>query len=463
MAGDRARDVQTAQARQAALDKSTSQNVDRENREMAPLEGAATAAEKDLSGIKPPTPSEKPEWKPHPIVDPKDYQQFSFAVLGMAMIGGAISRGNWLGVSSAVNGAMQGYLDGNKDKADREFKDYQTKYKEALDHDKAAQAEFESILTNKNNSINSILAQIKIAAAKYGREDVRAAAEQKSIDGIWRQVEATDRSIATIQQHNDSLETQFELGKARLDNRSGGAGMDLEAPINANAKWLVEQTMLGGNDKFLKEAQSRYGGPVAMAALNDLGKTLQEQGVDPRTLTEAQLDNQVQLSTQRQISQRTAGVERLTGSIQQIETEVSRLVDKVNGTDPKLLNKGFNAISAAIGDEDVAELKTLLGSMGRQYIEAVTMPGSNAQLHASAQDWADGQFDANMNIPTLKGTLKAMNFEIQSTTNALKKGQAASGARVQGQGVTLPTPGAPPPGNSSTATPKVVDFNSLPP
>jgi len=202
-----------------------------------------------------------------------------------------------------------------------------------------------------------------------------------------------------------------------------------------------------------------------MAVYNDLGRALQAQGIDPRQLTAEQFDNQVQLSTQRQISQRTAGVERLTKSIQQIEGEVTRLVDKVNGKDPKLINKGFNALSNALGDEDISELKTLLGSMGRQYIEAVTMPGSNAQLHASAQDWADGQFDPNMNIRHLSGTLKAMNFEIQSTSKALHEGQAQSVDRVKNQGPTIaPPPGAAPPqGNSATAQPKVVDFSSLPP
>lgn len=465
LSADRTRDVATAESRQAALDTSQSAELSSENTELKPLEDAASKAAGELASMKAPTPTELPKWEPKPIVDPKDFQSFSFALLGMAMIGGAVSRGNWLGVSSSLNGALQGYLDGAKDRADREFKDYQTKFKEAQAHDEQAQKEFENILTNKNNTINSMLQQVKIAAAKYGREDIRQAAEQKSIDSIWRQVEATDRSLSSIQQHNDSLAVQFELGKARLDKTGGGPGMDLEAPVNANAKWFVEQTLAGGNDKYEKELQSRYGGPIAMAVFNDVGAQLQAQGIDPRVMTQAQLDNQVQLSTQRQISQRTAGVQRLTDSIKQIEGEVSRLTAKVNGKDPRLINAGFNRLASEIGSEDVAELKTLLGSMGRQYMEAVTMPGSNAQLHATAQDWADGQFDPNMNIPTLNGTLKAINFEIEATRKALGTGQASSGARVSGQGMTLPKPGAAPQANSPTATPasKVVDFNSLPP
>jgi len=450
---DRARDVATAESRQKALDQAKLDTANREEKELGPLEARESKQLDELSGLKPPKPTELPKWEPKPVVDPKDFQAFSYALLGMALIGGAVSRGNWLGVSSSLNGALQGYLDGAKERADREFKDYQTKFKEAQAHDEQAQREFENILTDKNNSIRDIETKIKVAAAKYGREDIRAQAEQHSIDGIWRQVEATDRSLASIQQHNDSLAMQFQLGKARLDRGAGGPGMDLEAPTNANAKWIVEQLAAGGNDKPLRELQSRYGGPVAMAVWNDIGAEFQRQNIDPRTLTQMQLDNAVQLSTQRQISQRSAGVQRLTESIKQIEGEVTRLTEKVNAKDPRLLNKGLNKIASEIGSEDVAELKTLLGSMGRQYMEAVTMPGSNAQLHATAQEWADGQFDPNMNIASLKGTLKAINFEIAATSKALGESQAASGTRVENQGVTLPKPGAAPQANLPTATP----------
>jgi hypothetical protein len=463
---DRERDVKTAEARETALVTEQKATIDREDKEMKPLEDAASKASGELGGLTPPKPTELPKWEPHPIVDPKDFQSFSFALLGMAMIGGAASRGNWLGVSASLNGALQGYLDGAKDRADREFKDYQTKFKEAQAHDEQAQKEFESILTNKNNTINSMLQQIKIAAAKYGREDIRQAAEQKSIDSIWRQVNATDHSITELEQRHASVLEQFEVGVKRLSNTSGAEGK-----LNPDGAWFVDQRGVAGDDKPRKELESRYGGVEAADRFNALGAYYRENRLDPREATQAAIDNAVALSTQRQISQRQAGVQRLTGSVQQLEKEVTRLVTKVNGTDPSFLNKPANDLEAAIGSEDVKELQTLMASVGRQYFEAMTMPGSNAQMHASAQDVSDKLADPNISLASLRGLLKGMNFEIQATAKSIDDTMKASQSKVVHHGPTLPVPGAAPQVNSPTATPtlppsgggKVVDFNSLPP
>lgn len=439
---DRNRDEAAARQRQEQLDKLRTATSTQEEKELKPLEDTAGKLEGDLQQLQPPKPTQLPEWKPKPIVDEKDFSNFSMGLIAMALVGGAVSRGNWLGVASSLNGALDGYLKGNQARADREFQDYQTKFKEAQAHDEQAQREFESILNNKQLSINAVLNQIKIAAAKYGREDVRQAAEQKSIDGIWRQVEATDRSIATLSEQNERIAMQLALGNARLKQTGGG-----EAALNDYGKWFVNQTLLGGNDKFLKELQSRYGGAIAADMFNTVGRELQEAGVDPRTLSEAQINNAVQLSVQRQTATRIAGVERLTRSMQDIQSEVTRLVEKVNGTGMRPVNATFNAIESHLGQDglqDLTELKTLMSTLGRQYIEAVTMPGSNAQLHATAQEWSENVFDPNMNLYGLQGVLKAMNYEIATTSKALGSTLKDAQSAVTDQGMTLPAPGAQP-------------------
>jgi hypothetical protein len=151
----------------------------------------------------------------------------------------------------------------------------------------------------------------------------------------------------------------------------------------------------------------------------------------------------VQKTAQTNGTNRLLAVGRLTESLQPLESELTMLVTKVNGKGLTAANATFNKIKKQLGDQDLSELQTLMGSVGRQYIEAVTMPGSNAQLHATAQDWADGQFDPNTNIANLQGVLKGMNLEIGSTKTALVHQVEISQSLVTGQGVTLPVPGAP--------------------
>lgn len=472
---DRTRGAAQATARQSVLDAQREQNIAAEQRELTPLENQAQAAEGQLSAVQPPKPTELPKWEPKPIISSQDFQKFSWQLLGMALVGGVASRGNWMRVSSSLNGAMQGYIQGSKDRADRELKNYQTRFTEAVEHDKQAQKEFEDILTSRNLSINSMLAQVKIAAAKYGREDIRQAAEQKSIDAIWRQVEATDRSIAQLEEQHERTQVQLSLGNARIKATGGGTDH-----LDAYGNWFIQQTLLGSNTKFLQLVQSRAGGALAADAFNKLGAQLQAAGIDPRQMTEQQLNLAVQKTVQTQVSTRIAGVQRLTGSLKAIESEVSHLVQRVNASGMKTANATFNKIASEFGDDELSELKTLLAAMGRQYMEAVTAPGSNAQLHNGAQEWADQHFDPNMNIAMLQGTLKAMNLEIQATDKELQRQLENSRKQVVTQGPTLPVPGAatppagptpsvggtssaPQPSSPAEAAPssKVVDFKDL--
>jgi hypothetical protein len=456
---DRATTIREETNRQSALDRAREGRFDREDRELKPLEERTTALERDVAGMRSPElTTDKVKWEPKPIVDPGDYQKFSMAMIGMALIGGVISRGNWLGTSAVLNGALKGYLEGDQQKADKAFQDYQTKFNEALEHDKRMQKEFEDILRSKTMTINSMLREMQNVAAKYGREDMRAEAQQRSIDGLWRQVEAYDRAIQSAEEQNFRISATIGMGVARMKAVMGGAAIEA---LDTNGRWFLDQTFIGGNDKYLKELQSRYGGAVAAQAMNDIGKILRDEGIDPRTMTESQIDNQVQLSAQRMANNRLLAVERLTGSITQIEGRVQSLVADVNGRGVRAVNKSLNDLASQFGDEQVAELRTLLAGFGRQYFEALTMPGSNAQMHASAQDVADALADPNAPIGTIQGVLKGANFEIKSTTDALRAQIKESKGIVLGQGPTLtpsptgtgaPVVARPSPGGAPSAT-----------
>jgi hypothetical protein len=372
------------------------------------------------------------------VVNPKDYEAFSFALLGMALMGGAVSKGNWMGVSSTLNGALKGYLEGNQARAQKEYDDFDRQFKAAKDHDAAALKSYDDILNNKRLSINDQLNQIRTRAKIQGDEDVATAAQMKHFDAMLNQINARRRSLDQTVARFDTVGAQIQ---AQRDKAAAARSATGGANLNEDGKWFVESTMAGGNDKYAKMLQSRYGGQIAAGILNDMGKTFRTDGLDPRSMTEAQINLQVQKSTQTQITNRINGVERLTSAIKPLETRLQDLVRQVNGNGTMTMNQLENKVKSELGNEKLAELHTLMGSVGRQYIEAITMPGSNAQLHATSQDWADGTFSPNMPISALNGTLKAMNLEINSTSQALRDQLGKSHSEVTSQGPSIAPPG----------------------
>jgi hypothetical protein len=428
-------------SRQNAIDTGLTQNAQAKQTALAPLEEAAKSGISEEQKLLEQQPKSEPlpRWQPQPIINEQDFHGLAFGLIGMAMIGGLVSKGNWLGVSASLNGALKGYLDGNQMVADKEFKDYQTKYQEALDRDNQAQKRFEQILNNKNLSIRAQLDQIGLVAAQYDRQDVLLARNQQSLDGIRRQVEASRNALDSLQQRNDSALMSMQLGMDRLKAQAGGM-----ANLDDQGRWFLMSTVANGNTKFEQMLASRYGGQVGAMVVNEMGKLFRDNDLDPANMTEEQLSLMAQKTVQTQASSRLAGVERLTNAIKPLETELGRLITKLNGMGITASNATINSVRKALGDADYSELRTMLGSVGRQYIEAITMPGSNAQLHASAQDWADGTFDQNMNMASLMGTFKAMNMEIESTHKALLGAVERSKQSVIGQGPKIAAPGAAP-------------------
>lgn len=445
-----------ADTRQGELDTAVAKGSEARETELRPMENAVDKqmGEMEALSARPIPSSTAGALKPptEKIVDAHDFQNLSMALIGMALVGGLASRGNWLGASASLNGAMKGYLEGDQMRADKEFKDYQAKFKAAQEHDRAALDEFNSVLSNKRLSINEMLTRVKLTAAKYDRQDVRFAAEQKSIDQVYKQVDSMRDSLFKTEVHHQTAQEQIagrlQQASMKLEHTSGA-----ENVLNDDGKWFVQQTMLGGNDKFARQVQSRYGGKVAAGMFNEIGRALREEGVDPRAINENQIQMLVQRSAQTQATNRLQGVNRLTESIKKLEDRVIDLSAKLNGSGIPAEKRTVNAVRTFLGDGALQELRVLTSSVGTQYVEAITMPGSNAQLHATASQWGRSLLDENMPIQILAGSLKAMNREIAATHDALENQLLRGQAAVLHAGPTIPTPGG---GNQ----PQVLKFDA---
>lgn len=442
----------TAVSRQTALDATQQAENSRNDTVMSAMETDMTRA-MDQSMPARPAPAELP--KPPDVtklVDRKDYEGLAFALLGMAMIGGVASRGNWLGVSSSLNGALKGYKAGNEQRATTMLADYDRQFKTAKEAEVQANDQYQRILDDRKLTINEKLERIKVEAARHGRQDIALAAEQRSIDRLTQQIDAgRNQLLNTVQRHED-LRASLEV-KKQLHALTAAAGAGA-AQLTPEAEQFVEQVAAGGNMELVRLVSGRYTAKGAIPLLNDMAHQFAATGEDPRSLTAAKITVAAEQSAARQATIKRQGIERLTDSLQPLEQRVQQLLAQLNARGIPPANATVNYLRQTFGDGPLQELKTLMSSVGRQYVEAITMPGSNAQMHATAQDWAQGLINENISLDQLQGSLRGMNMEINSTRKALEKQAQQPQDDVRHAGPTIAPKSAP-----SGA----IDFSQLPP
>ena len=365
---DRTQDVKTATERQAALDTQREKTGAAANAELAPMESAVNKEISGLSGIQPPKPTPLPEYQPKPPVDAKEYQQLSMGLIAMALIGGIASKGNWMGASASLNGALKGYMEGNKEAAERDYKDYQTKFKEAQAKSAAEQKEFEDILQNKRLSINDMLTQIKVAAAKYGRDDVRAEAEQKSIDGIWRRVETMDATIARI---TDADQRQ----RAGLD-----AAMDRKKATDAGG--LDEKGLQSAVDQYRAGDTSAFTGLSKQdkaRARNRLGDEDEIRGTTGADQAARNANFAGVKAGERTLGTRQANIDSAVTEAEKILPILRKASDAVQRSKSTNMNELIQIGERGTSDENLLRFSQAARSFANIYTRAVVPGASGVQ------------------------------------------------------------------------------------
>ncbi len=363
---------------------------------------------------------ELPEWKPTPVVNAEDYQKFSLALVAIALFGGL--KGQWQSATASLNGAMEGYLEGNEEKAKQRWQDFQQQYTRALDSQKAQQKEMEDALKAADQSINMRLREEQIIAARHQREDIaQAAGVQHSIDQVQRQLEASAEAIARLEESNSRVASGFDIGLRKL---SGGAFNVRLTDQAAQVAGYLDQ-ISGKPGSFTSKIVGRFSSAQQIPIFNSMVDRYMQShpGAGPEEYARYLIQNSAELkgieSTYTMNKRREAGVLRLTMAIQGMEAKVIELAKQVVPTGVPVINARVNDFRVKMGDPGIAALRNMILATAREYIEAVTMPGSNAQLHATAQTTADEMINSNMSVGQIMAAFYAMNQEIDSTSGAL--------------------------------------------
>jgi hypothetical protein len=426
-------DAREAGARDA-LARLASEGVQREQARQAAI-APAQAAYDATAAL--PGPKREPEVPPPVLdqsklkIDPKEYEGLSYALIGMALIGGATSHGNWLGASSALNGALKGFQEGNKEVAQREYDRFKRETESAAAHERAADKRYEDALKDRNLTLNQQLARVKTIAAEFDHKDVLAAAQSKSFEAVINQVESRRAQLLGTLGRMQTVTVQIDARQQAAKDRAA-AGGSKNAPKTAAgndlASMLLERSFpvsfFGGKGELFDSIAAREAAK---------GRTLEQIADD---MVSGKIALAADTGVAKTTAVRQAAVKRLTETVKGLESRVMELAKaNGNGQNPDL-NLAMNAFAKRFGSDkgqaDLSELQTLMGSVGRLYQEAVTMPGSNAQMHATAQEWADGHFNPNMSLAQIVGAIRGMNLEISKTEQSLGRSKAEAERKPAG-------------------------------
>jgi hypothetical protein len=324
-----------------------------------------------------------------------------------------VSHGNWLGVGNVMNGMMQGIITGDQDRYKRERENYETQFKEALEHDRAVQKQFDDILRSRNLTLNEMIRRAGQLAVQHGREDIRLQSQQRSVDRILEQLRATNTSLATIQRGHES----FIWGLPNVNSTNKGRQI---GELNQFGEWLVTNNYIFGG-KVFNLIHSQFASKEMFDVANTIGQYFSENHIDPSYITEQQLAVQAEQAVLKTVTQRQQGVLKLTRSIKEIETRVISLAGKINHQyGASAANNSWQWISQHFGaDPDVIELRTLMWTVATQYTEATTMPNSNAQLHATVQEDMVERFNSGYNLQQILGLFRGVNKDIEVVEKSL--------------------------------------------
>lgn len=382
-----------------------------------------------------------PEFKAQPPVSAKEFEGLSMAMIGMAMIGGIASKGNWLGASASLNGAMKGFIEGNHELAEKNYKDYNEKFKTAIAKEKSYTTETEDILKAKDLSINQKLTQLKIVAAKYDKQDMLAAGRQKSLDGIRKSIEGQRTSVLKMQEHYDTVQMKVDAERQRAQEHND----------TMKAVAAMRQAGAGGNgfegrngEILAAMAEQGVSLPAGFRAKSQQLGLLNAISRRNPDLTPDEIATKIK-SGQLDLKGLTKEVQvagAAAGKIAYAENEIEQTIPLVREASAKLPRGKFVPYEKLkqmgekdFSDPDLAEFKMYMTSLSNAYDMLSARGGTDVEKRAEGRK----NFDTAQSPEALDRVLEAVRKEAKASGRAARasmdvthKGGAVPPTNAQG-------------------------------
>jgi hypothetical protein len=239
-------------------------------------------------------------------------------------------------------------------------------------------------------------------------------------------------SQEATQQYDPATKSWVTIGKAGPRFKPGGGGGGVSDAVGgaggaaptAEQKSVVDyyatQSIAGDNSWQVGLARGKVGQRLIEAVKNRIPAMAAELNLSPQDVGTNKAQNVALSKTLADRQKYVTSVQQLNGTLDKQIALVESLIKKGSASGVPILNKPFNALRGALGDEDLAALDTAITGAAREHQRVLTSPMSNAQLHVSAQQTADQLLNRNQTAGQMLAVMKVMR---QEAANGLTQGQ----------------------------------------
>jgi len=293
----------------------------------------------------------------------------------------------------------------------------------------AKPAEFSQMLTQRDAIKNKIDNGTATASDKQDYADLNKAIAKKN---------APSATTINMEQQNQPAPTTYDEAQQKSGYGAGAFNQLVES-----YRTTGKLPSIGRN----KQQQYRNNLIIDAAGIKYPKENLAANSADYKA-------NEKALSN---ITTKVANIDRISNSVTTILPKITELSNKINTRfGGEFGNQTINDFISKYGDDkDVQELKTLVFAAGREYVEATTMPGSNAQMHTGAQETAQELMNGNMPMNKLAGSIKGMGTDISAVKTGAEQERQDLMDRMSGKNKT----------NTNTAPVQIKDaagYDALP-
>lgn len=376
------------------------------------------------------------------LVDPKEFEGLSFALLGMALVGGAASHGNWLGVSASLNGALKGYHEGNQFKAKQELDNYDRQFKAAKEKEANVNKQFDDILKNRNITINEQLERIRMLAAQHGREDTLAEAKAKRLDGVINQHEARKAQLFAVQERHDAVRSRIN---ATLEKHRVGAG-DAEMRTDAIDTAMQSYVLSGG-----VHSPPAYSG-LLVPMLAEVKKMAAAEGMTTQELLAGGQDFRSRILAKRSFEIRAQNMERAENQILAEIPIMQKAMGELHSPRLPIAARGNLAILRAMGSPVATRMDQSAEVVINEFEQIVT--NSAGALHVQDVQNARDTYEKIQTPQQMKAWIdnaeRIVNQAKKSVQTTREEVMRGAKAALHGPGGSAPAGDRPPSGASPT-------------
>ena len=237
---------------------------------------------------------------PEPPVKPNFTKQEAIgvgvAILALGVLAG--SKGGWMGAATAMGEFMKAYSSGRKEKIEETYKDYELKYKRALDLQKQANDDYHDVLEANKDNVQNLLAAVQVYGTTYGAKDAEIAAQKGDIAEVYKIEDNRAKSIGRLDKDNKKLDPHtsiydrlkpdaqarvqqdfldFDIMLKRMDTGKGASTFFGDVPQGGVGRMMQQ---MATPDEQLQSDASYNKGAVALVSLQNAGQTARKMNVD---------------------------------------------------------------------------------------------------------------------------------------------------------------------------------------